>query len=91
MMIFVMLSSQNLLSQKSDRDASICYDPIISSIEVLEAQKDPKCHATANRLEDFMFGTPLSFEAREKRIALQKQLVQNIWSLASANSSQENF
>ena len=53
--------------------------PIIGQIGELENQKDPKCHATASRLEDFLFGTPLSFEARNKRIEFQKNYVKTIW------------
>lgn len=60
-----------------------CYDNIIGEIGALEADKDPKCHATANRLEDFMFGTPLSFEAREYRTNLHQELAYTIWLRAS--------
>jgi len=66
-------------------------DPIIESIEILESEKDPKCHATANRLEDFMFGTPLTFEARDLRIQMQKKLVRAIWQQASEISEQETI
>jgi len=55
------------------------FQPIIGQIGQLENNKDPKCHATASRLEDFMYGTPLSFEARDKRIAFQKKYVRNLW------------
>ncbi|NNE26773.1 MAG: CRTAC1 family protein [Saprospiraceae bacterium] len=54
-------------------DSSI--DVVIGMIERLESQKDAKCYATANRLEDFMYGTPLSEEARNVRIDIQKALV----------------
>ena len=37
---------------------------IIKEIGDLENVRDPKCYATANRLEDFIYGTPL--EAAEE-------------------------
>ncbi|MDF1697427.1 MAG: CRTAC1 family protein [Saprospiraceae bacterium] len=55
------------------------FQPVIGQIGQLESNKDPKCHATASRLEDFLFGTPLSFEARDKRIAFQKNYVKTLW------------
>ena len=54
------------------------YQVIVESIESLESNRDPKCHATASRLENFMFGTPLTPEAREHRIELQKLMVRYI-------------
>ncbi|MEM9549047.1 MAG: CRTAC1 family protein [Bacteroidota bacterium] len=55
------------------------FQPVIGQIGQLENNKDPKCHATASRLEDFMYGTPLSFEARDKRITFQKEYVKTLW------------
>ena len=55
------------------------YQTIIREIEKLESNKDPKCHATASRLEDFLYGTPLSFEARNKRITFQQAYVKTVW------------
>ena len=57
---------------------------IIDEIGRLEGDKDPKCYATANRLEDFMYGTPLAFEARLEKIARQKALVLDLWKQASS-------
>ncbi len=48
---------------------------IIQKIYDLEKDKDPKCYATANRLEDFMFGTPLDDDARNFKIDFQKTLI----------------
>ena len=56
---------------------------IIDSIQQLESRNDPKCYATASRLEDFMFGTPLSFEARASKNLLQRDLVKDLWLSAS--------
>ena len=57
----------------------IDFQPVIGQIGQLENNRDPKCHATASRLEDFMYGTPLSFEARDERIAFQKKYVKTLW------------
>jgi len=56
---------------------------IIKEIDQLESQRDPKCYATANRLEDFIYGTSLDFDARAEKIALQKQLIRGLWLKAS--------
>ena len=58
---------------------------IIQSIQSLESRNDPKCYATASRLEDFMFGTPLSFEARAGKNLLQRNLVADVWLRASSS------
>ncbi len=57
---------------------------ILAEIESLESKSDPKCYATASRLEDFMFGTPLTDEARFIKNDLQKQLARLVWQKASA-------
>ncbi|MDH7447522.1 CRTAC1 family protein [Aquimarina sp. 2201CG14-23] len=57
----------------SQENSGIAY--IIKQIEELEKDKDPKCYATANRLEDFMYGTPLSEDARNFKIEIQKALI----------------
>ena len=56
---------------------------ILAEIEKLENNSDPKCYATASRLEDFMFGTPLSDNARFAKNLLQKQWLLKLWSQAS--------
>ncbi|WP_367389211.1 CRTAC1 family protein [Lewinella sp. LCG006] len=55
------------------------YSPVLTEMGALESARDPKCHATASRLEDFLYGTPLTFEARKARINFQQALVENIW------------
>ncbi len=57
---------------------------IIQKIAGLESVKDPKCYATANRLEDFMYGTPLTDEARNLRIEVQKEIALYARTRASA-------
>ncbi len=59
---------------------------IIERIGALEGDRDPKCDATASRLEDFMFGTPLTPEARFLKNDRQKALIVSIWSRASASA-----
>ncbi|MGJ8745513.1 CRTAC1 family protein [Polaribacter sp.] len=48
---------------------------IVNKIYELEKERDPKCYATANRLEDFMFGTPLHDDARNLKIKIQKEII----------------
>ena len=55
---------------------------VLSAIEALESQHDARCHSTASRFEDFLFGTPLSAEARHAHTTLQKRLAARLWSTA---------
>ena len=57
--------------------------PILESMGKLEEVRDPKCYATASRLEDFMYGTPLAHEARVEKAQLQKRLLRRLWAEAS--------
>lgn len=57
-------------------------DTILKAINELEKKSEPKCYATASRLEDFMFGTPLSDEARFAKNLLQKQYINTLWQAA---------
>lgn len=75
--IIYLLCSISIISL--DAQVAPKFEPIIGQIGELESQRDPKCHATASRLEDFIYGTPLSFEARNKRIEFQKSYVKTIW------------
>ena len=47
---------------------------IIEEIGELEGVRDPKCYATASRLEDFIYGTPLEAEA-----LVQTPRIQAFW------------
>jgi enediyne biosynthesis protein E4 len=60
---------------------------IIDEIGELESVRDPKCYATASRLEDFIYGTPLEAEARFEKIALQKAFIRGAWTKASNGAS----
>lgn len=62
---------------------------IIEEIGELEGVRDPKCYATASRLEDFIYGTPLESEARFEKIALQKAYIRDVWTKASAGDPKE--
>ncbi len=57
--------------------------PILSAIEKLESERDAKCHSTASRFEDFIYGTPLADAGRWASVELQKRWVQRIWADAS--------
>ncbi len=69
LILFLFVSKIAFSQQKSS------ISEIIKKIEELEQNKDPKCYATANRLEDFMYGTPLDEEARNHKINIQKELI----------------
>ncbi len=56
---------------------------ILGQIELLENNSDPKCYATASRLQDFMFGTPLNDNARFSKNQRQKQWIHQLWQRAS--------
>lgn len=62
---------------------------IVGEIGKLEQARDPKCYATASRLEDFMYGTPLLPEARFAKIDLQKAMVRAIWTAAARAADAE--
>lgn len=55
------------------------YQPTLDGIRNLESNRDPKCHASASRLEDFICGTPLSFTARARGYELQRDWFLSIW------------
>jgi hypothetical protein len=66
-------TSGNKIKEKSS------INDIIGEIQKLESNRDPKCHATATRLENFMYGTKLSNEARFLKVELQKKLLLKVW------------
>lgn len=63
------------------------FDNVISHIEALESVRDPKCYATASRLEDFIYGTPLENEARFTKNLLQKEWLTHFWLKASEEAN----
>jgi hypothetical protein len=56
---------------------------IVEEIGELEKVRDPKCYATASRLEDFIYGTPLEAQTRFEKVAQQKVLIRELWTRAS--------
>ena len=66
--------------------SSSSLDAIIGEIRALEGAQEPKCYATASRLEDFLYGTPLSDEARFRKNDLHKELVRSLWAQAAGSA-----
>jgi hypothetical protein len=54
--------------------------PILEALERLESAHDAKCHSTASRFEDFLYGTPLSDAAQIANVERQKHLARRLWS-----------
>ena len=74
----------------SDSEEPFQFDKILSHIEALENERDPKCYATASRLEDFIYGTPLENEARFSKNLLQKEWLMHIWQTATESVRETN-
>ena len=66
------------------RDATAVVQPVLEAIGTLESVKDPRCYATASRLEDFLYGTPLTETARHRKVVLQKELIRRLWADSGA-------
>ena len=64
---------------------------LIDQIGELEGARDPKCHATASRLEDLIYGTPLTSDARFAKNDLQKKLVTAIWLAGSESAAAQGL
>ena len=56
---------------------------LLMAIRQLESDRDPKCHSTACRFENFLYGTPLTAEGRDRKVDLQKALVLRLWTEAT--------
>src|SRR5262245_28607296 len=63
--------------------------PILAALESLESGHDAKCHSTASRFEDFLYGTPLGDGARSENAEAQKRGVRRLWSGASRRAAAE--
>ncbi|MFH6955663.1 CRTAC1 family protein [Pseudoalteromonas sp. XMcav1-K] len=85
--VWVLIHSQAVLASSNNS-----LKTILNAINELEKKSEPKCYATASRLEDFMFGTPLSDKARFAKNMLQKEYIEILWQhahvLAEAESEQ---
>ena len=55
------------------------HGDVLEALKKFEGRFDPKCYATASRLEDFMYGTPLSDEARFLKNRLVTGFVDSVW------------
>jgi hypothetical protein len=77
----VPLAAQDVVLPELRRELGL--DATVGVIETLENRRDPKCDATATRLENFMYGTPLSMAGREAKVELQKKLIRTVWNAAS--------
>jgi len=74
--IIVYISCLNILQAASSQHP---LQLILENIQTLENQSDPKCLATASRLENFMYGTPLTDKARQYKNNWQKKLILQLW------------
>ncbi|MGI2058511.1 CRTAC1 family protein [Shewanella baltica] len=74
----ISLLSFNTLSE-SQVSSPLQDDRLLKLMGKLESVRDPKCHATATRLEGLIYGTPLSEEARYIKSEYQKRLIRSIW------------
>jgi hypothetical protein len=84
------LRSQDVSAASDELRKALGIDNTIGAIQSLENQRDPKCDATANRLENFMYGTPLSQAGRDRKVELQKQLILDVWQQASDEARKRN-
>ncbi|MCP5049183.1 MAG: hypothetical protein GY940_18585, partial [bacterium] len=66
------------------KDDSFLTD-ILGEIGKLESNRDPKCHATATRLENFMYGTKLAAETRFLKVKMQKKILVYLWETVTGN------
>ena len=60
--------------------------PLLQALIDLESNNDAKCHSTACRFENYLFGTPLDDDARSKRFELQKELAHWLWAASAADA-----
>ena len=85
--LLLFLLAAGLATAQTEDNASAARG-IVDLIGQFEGERDPKCYATASRLEDFMYGTPLSTEARFVKNDLQTALASSVWRRASEIAAQ---
>lgn len=83
-LISVALLSAGFLQDVHGQNLQACTD-LLDRIGAFEGQRDPKCAATANRLEDFIYGTPLDESARIRKADLQKEFILSVWMACNAS------
>ena len=76
-------------AQEADPFEGSSLRDILGAIREFESKNDAKCQATATRLENFMFGTPLTDEARFEKVRLQKELISDLWRRAGAAAARD--
>ncbi len=86
LILLIIVVSFNLSAECQSSKPGV-LDMILADIEGLEGDKDPKCYASASRLEDFMYGTPLSDQARYQKNKLQKRLANIVWRNSDGGSN----
>jgi len=59
-------------------------------MHALESSSDPKCHATATRLEYSIYGTQLSPKAQSLKSRMQKRFIDSFWRLASSSANKNS-
>jgi histone H3/H4 len=77
---------QTVTNILSDDHSAVVEDgagAILSAMKDLESRRDPKCDASANRLENMVYGLPFSQEGRWQRAALQTVWLAHVWRLAA--------
>ncbi len=87
--IFIIVTFCFIFSANSNANDNSLND-ILNAINGLEKGSEPKCYATASRLEDFMYGTPFEDQARFAKNILQKEFIRNTWLQASLIAVAEN-
>lgn len=80
-------AQQNQTGAENQKKITANLPPIFATLEALESNKDPKCHATATRLEYLIYGTPLTEQARYAKNDFQQQFVSLVWNAASKLTS----
>lgn len=88
-LLWVMLLS--IFPNASAQQNEFQFENVISHIEALENVRDPKCYATASRLEDFIYGTPLENNARFSKNLMQKEWLTYFWDRATTLAKKEGL
>ncbi len=83
--VVVVAHGDTRVPEETPRESS--PETILSAIERLESQKDAKCYSAASRFEDFLFGTPLSAQARLAHDEEKKLVARRLWTAASRSAS----
>ncbi len=83
MLVLALVTISTVVPAAAQGQSTRTLASIFAEIQNLEGANDPKCDATASRLEDFIYGTPLTDAARFRKNELQKALIRTLWLRAS--------